>query len=295
MKNRIVPFSTFKKKGIPGLKDFLKSNGSVVPTDSNGTPVTTYMRAKSGYDTNGNSSAGFINTLTSVFNNIANKLNAFLNGINSFFQGKDDANFYTAQKGDTLAFKKIILFVAFTVLMIYNISSSYALEIIKTPSTINYIDLNNDGAKDMVVVGVYATEMGGYLNYVYSFYLKQDKSNYFIVPIIDNGYEYTAIAASKAVNCSESGNDITYISTVRIIKNRGKVFLLIAEKKKPEGDESIYLTKEKFQFKVYVLEKGDVVWTFKKYKMQESRGKYCDANDAFSKELKFIDLGGQPK
>ncbi|GER92917.1 hypothetical protein A45J_0648 [hot springs metagenome] len=54
--------------------------------------------------------SNLFNAATSFLNNIANKLNAFLNGINSFFQGKDDANFYTAQKGDTLAKYRLDIF-----------------------------------------------------------------------------------------------------------------------------------------------------------------------------------------
>ncbi len=155
------------------------------------------------------------------------------------------------------------------------------VDIKKIKNGINYIDLNGDGNKDMVVCGhrhnISAHSFQVCTIYIYS-PLKFDREilKWQIVTIKDREETYV-ITTNEGADC--------VLRDIRLVKLKddNKDYLVIAERLPTE----IYTDKEFVVFKFYRLYKDDLENRYIYEKMFEKRSnkKYCDVNEAFS-ELK---------
>lgn len=155
-------------------------------------------------------------------------------------------------------------------------------EIIKIENGINYIDLNGDGTKDMIVSG-HRHNITAHSFQIYSVYindlLKFDENTFKwqIVAIEDEGKESYLIATNEGTGC--------ILKDIRLIRMKGdkEYYLVIAERLPTKT----YIDKEFVIFKFYKLVKDQLEnrWIYKKTFESKSKKKYCDVNEALA-ELK---------
>jgi len=159
-------------------------------------------------------------------------------------------------------------------------------ENIKIKNGINYIDLNGDNKKDMVVKG-YRGNITAHSFSVYSFYVYKEHPNH-------NGQPWNIVARADSedilkesyVTTTHEGAD-GILRDIRLIKLKGEegYYLVIAERPIGEG----YAAEEKVTFSFYKLfyERDESRFIYKKEKEIKTTDNYCDINGAFEKELGY--------
>jgi len=152
---------------------------------------------------------------------------------------------------------------------------------------INYIDLNGDGEKDVVVKG-FRNNISAHTFSVISFYLSrkidsQEKSDIKRLEIISIGHvpdkEEYQLFTHEGADCIL--RDFRLVK----IKNSKKVYLIKAERYFSGG--KTYADKDIVKFAIYELQYDDLEDRFFFNKINEFRAtrKYCDVNEAFKQEL----------
>jgi hypothetical protein len=154
---------------------------------------------------------------------------------------------------------------------------------------VNYIDLNGDGEKDVVVKG-YRNNISAHTFSVISFYLSKKINNLERLDIkrlevisighVPDKEEY------QLFTFTHEGADCVLIDFRLVkIKNSKKVYLIRAERYL--SGEKTYFDKDIVKFAIYELQYDDLEDRFFFNKINEFRAtrKYCDVNEAFKQEL----------
>ena len=152
---------------------------------------------------------------------------------------------------------------------------------------INYLDLDGDGEKDIIVKG-YRNNISAHVFSVISFYSSrkadnQGKSNIKRLDIISIGQlpnkEEYQLFTHEGADCIL--RDFRLVK----IKNSKKVYLIKAERYLSGG--KTYADEDIIKFTIYELQYDDTDDRFFFNKINEfgSTRKYCDVNEAFKQEL----------
>jgi hypothetical protein len=149
---------------------------------------------------------------------------------------------------------------------------------------INYLDLDGDGEKDVVVKG-YRNNISAHVFSVISFYLsrKVDSQEKFrrldIISIESPDKEEYQLFTHEGADCIL--RDFRLVK----IKNSKKVYLIKAERYL--SGEKTYADKDTIKFAIYELQYDDLEDRFFFNKINEFKAtrKYCDVNVAFKQEL----------
>lgn len=164
------------------------------------------------------------------------------------------------------------------------------IESVKIKNGINYIDLNGDGKKDIVVNG-YRGHITAHSFSVYSFYL------YKKLALEETTYEWQIVAIDGGGGFSDDGIGKYSISThqgadcvlreIRLarFKNNSSYYLVIASR--PRGKSYIDSTIVKFLFYRLIYNEDETRFIYEKVKEIDSKDKYCDVREAFERELGY--------
>lgn len=155
-------------------------------------------------------------------------------------------------------------------------------EVVEVKNGVNYIDINGDGIKDIVISG-HRHNITAHSFQVYSMYINdpiQVENKIYkwqIVAINEKGKEDYTLYTIEGADC--------VLKDIRFIKlNRDKKYYLVVA----ERDLSKSFAEEDYvKFKFYELFKDDLEnrYVYKKISEKQSSKKYCDVNDAFLKEI----------
>lgn len=154
---------------------------------------------------------------------------------------------------------------------------------------ISYFDINNDGVKDVAIVGEYTTTFGGNIFKAYSFYLKEGSRGLLsYVPIYSDKSWGSAViyTYSKVGGCGSKFNkkEITNISGLRIIKIGNETYLVYLNKKCKQSQN---LINGKCEFGADIYKYDDEDRAFVKYKMGII-SPHCDAEEVFKFKMSEI-------
>jgi hypothetical protein len=152
---------------------------------------------------------------------------------------------------------------------------------------VNYLDLDGDGEKDVVVKG-YRNNISAHMFSVISFYLSkkinnQERLDIKRLEVISIGHvpdkEEYQLFTHEGADCIL--RDFRLVK----IKNSKKVYLIKAERYL--SGEKTYADKDIVKFAIYELQYDDLEDRFFFNKINEFRAtrKYCDVNEAFKQEL----------
>jgi hypothetical protein len=155
---------------------------------------------------------------------------------------------------------------------------------------INYIDINGDGKKDIIMSG-YRDDISAHSFSVYSFYIykkldrKENPYEWQIVSIDSHG-EHGGNEISKYVITTHQGADCV-LKDARLARFNGdsSYYLVIADR--PIGESYVDSLKVKFTFYKLVFDETENRFIYEKAKEINSIKKYCDVEEAFSKELSY--------
>uniref|UniRef100_A0A7C2V6F9 VCBS repeat-containing protein n=1 Tax=Hydrogenobacter sp. TaxID=2152829 RepID=A0A7C2V6F9_9AQUI len=185
---------------------------------------------------------------------------------------------------------RILLFILITSQMALAVNSGDVVEIIQIKNGTNYIDLNGDGRKDMVISGhrshITTHRFQAYTIYIYRPEYKVENKSYkwHIVAISDDpkdvSKETYSIFTKEGADC--------VLRDIRFVRLKGESlpFLVVAERLFTSKDT--YASRNFVIFKFYKLFLDDVEdrYVYKKTCELKSKKKYCDVNKAFLEELK---------
>lgn len=168
--------------------------------------------------------------------------------------------------------------------------------IFKFENGIWYLDIDDNGIKDVVICGEYSTPLGGNIYKACSFYLRTKEGKLFYIPIPaeDNkGSEVSVYTYSKVGGCGSRINkeEITNLSSFRLIKLNSGVYLILAKKDCKSIEKMI---NNKCPFNVVIFKYDEEDKAFLKYKTYELNKLYCDSEEVFKNEneiLKLLDKG----
>lgn len=155
---------------------------------------------------------------------------------------------------------------------------------------INYIDLNGDGKKDIVMSG-YRDNLSAHSFSFYSFYIykKLDRK--------ENPYEWQIVSIDSSKG--NAGNEISkYVITThqgadcvlrdaRLARLKGDPFYYLVIADRPIGESYVDSLKVKFTFYKLIFNKDENRFIYEKVKEIISTKKYCDVEEAFAKELSY--------
>ena len=176
----------------------------------------------------------------------------------------------------------IILAVVFYIFL-WSVGWAGEKKIIKFKEGISYLDIDNDGMKDIIINAQFVTPFGGNLYRAYSFYLRTNKGILLYIPIQQNkGSEAVIYTFSKFGGC---GGELTNISGLRMIKIGEETYLIFTEKN-CGSFEKLFNGKCKFKVDIYKYDSEDKV--FVNYKTTVINELYCDANEIFIYKTQYI-------
>jgi hypothetical protein len=164
------------------------------------------------------------------------------------------------------------------------------IESIKIKNGINYIDLNGDGKKDMVISG-YRGNISAHSFSIYSFYVYK-KLDYGEIPpewqivSIGGGGGFAGDDIRKYAISTHQGADCV-LRDIRLarFKKGASYYLVIADR--PIGQSYTDSVNIKFMFYRLIYDEEESRFIYEKVKEMDSRDKYCDVTEAFEKELGY--------
>ena len=164
------------------------------------------------------------------------------------------------------------------------------IESVKIKNGINYIDLNGDGKKDIVVNG-YRGHITAHSFSIYSFYvykkLAQEETTYeWQIVSIGGGGGFAGDDIGKYAISTHQGADCV-LREMRLVKfKRGaSYYLVIADR--PIGESYVDSVNVKFLFYRLIYSEDESRFIYEKVKEINSKDKYCDVTEAFEKELGY--------
>jgi len=174
-------------------------------------------------------------------------------------------------------------------LLSYNVAFARDTEFIKIPDGISYFDIDGDGVKDIIINAEFLTPFGGNLYKAYSFYLKREKTLRYVPIQLENDVRAEAViyTYSKFTGCGASINkeENTNISGIRMLKKGKDIYLFFVRKNCSDVSD---LFRDKCKFKVVVYKYDEEDQGFAKYKDGITNKLYCDAEEVFARERRFL-------
>ena len=161
------------------------------------------------------------------------------------------------------------------------------IESIKIKNGINYIDLNGDGKKDMVISG-YRGNATAHSFSVYSFYV-YEKLNLGVL-----SYEWHIVSIGgggdvdlrKYVIGTEQGADCV-LGDIRLARFKNDAAYYLVDADRPLGQSYADSLNIKFLFYTLIYDEDEMRYIYRKVKAINSKNKYCDIDEAFKNELGY--------
>jgi hypothetical protein len=164
-----------------------------------------------------------------------------------------------------------------------------SIDSIKLKNGINYVDINGDGIKDIIMKGyrghITAHSFSVYSIYVYKKLEIGDLCEWQIVSIGGKG-GFAGDDIGKYAISTHQGADcvLREIRLARFNKN-APYYLVIADR--PIGETYIDSKNVKFTFYKLIYLEDENRFVYEKDKELYSKNKYCDVDEAFAKELGY--------
>lgn len=169
--------------------------------------------------------------------------------------------------------KRLIKFTILVMLNCFADGSDNGINIKNIDNGINYVDLNNDGEKDLIVRGHYHN-ISAHDYDVFSFYINHK--------IFDNTYQIVKTTSNEFNIKNQNGADCQ-LKTIKVISinNKNKILIALREIGKSYADDEIV------KFTIFNIGFDEITSTFslQEEKTFQTSKKYCDVNEAIENEF----------